>query len=166
MTEHTSNFELSLDTRTLIERLSKAVVGETVEYLELTGLIGRNIQADARYVLLSALNHCLNDGLVFGTVRKVGVKRLSDIEIVGAGERALPAIRRTSRRAMKRLSQVQDFTAMPREKQQRHNALASALGVIAHFTKEKQVAQITGAIIKEGVRELPVHRTLELFAKK
>lgn len=154
--------EMSVDTRAIIKRLTSANPGDTVTYAEISALIGRNIQNGARYVLTSAIKHELADGRVWEAVRKEGVKLLRDNEIVSVGEQAMPRIRRVARKAVRKLTAVQDFSALPNEQKIRHNTLISALGVLAHLTKPKQLTAVEERV-RQSSAALPIGKTLEAF---
>lgn len=155
--------ELSIEARLLTERLKKAEVGEVIPYSELSEVAGRTIQGAARSSLYTAMKRCLNsEGYVFGTVRGVGVKRLSDKEIIGIGDKALPHIRRTAKRAARKMSMVENYEGLEHEDKVRHNAMISALGMMAHVANEKQIKKLEDKVhTAQGA--LPIGRTLEVF---
>lgn len=154
--------EMSVETRLLLQRLEKAAVGETVSYAELTNLCGRDVQGPARGMLYSAMRATLSSGVVFATVRKTGVKRLADNEIVGVGEAAIPRIRRLARRSVRKLTAVQDFDAMPNEAKIRHNTMVSMLGAVAHVTGSKTVKEVQ-LRVAAAQNALPLRKTLAAF---
>jgi len=151
---------LSIDTKTITDRLAKASVGEVVPYSELTLLIGRDVQHEARPTLSSALRRLGNEGIVFGCVRGLGVKRLTDAEIVGVGPATLSKIRRAARRAQTKLAAVADFDALPRAAQTTHNMSLSVLGVLSHLTKGSTVRLLEGRI-EQAQAALPLAKTLD-----
>lgn len=154
--------EMSIDTRLILQRLEKARVDETITYAELDGLIGRDVRKVAAHCLQSALRAAMRREIVFGTVWGVGLKRLGDGELAGVGEVARQKIRRTAKRAIKKMLLVQDFDSLSNEEKVRHNASLSMLGAVAHIastgqakTLERRVSSTMGA--------LPLQRTLEAF---
>lgn len=155
--------EMSADTRAVVDYLRKETE-PVVPYAKLNELTGRSLNGKHRYILISALKHLLaNDGLVYGAVRGVGIKRLNDTEIVAAGSETLPRIRRAARRGIKRLTSVQDFNALKPDDQTKHNALVSVLGVMAHAAKPKSLEKIEERV-QQAKASLPLKRTLEAFA--
>jgi hypothetical protein len=154
--------ELSVDTRLIEQRLMAAKTDEIVPYTELSGIIGRDVQSTARHVLNSAINRGLANGAVFATVFNVGIKRLADVEIVATGDSAAVKMRRLARRAVRKLSLVKDFSAMPRQIQVRHNTLVSVMGAVAHFSKESAIKKVE-AKVAESSQALPLGKTLEVF---
>jgi hypothetical protein len=153
---------LSIDTKMLTDRLAKLGTGEMVPYAELSSLIGRNVQKEARGNLMSAMRRLLADGSVFGTVRGQGVKRLTDLEIVGCGPEIIGRVRRAARRAGAKLANIQDFDALPPEAQTTHNMALSVVGVLAHMTKAGTVRKLEERI-EAGRQALPLRRTLEVL---
>jgi hypothetical protein len=151
--------EMSVDTRLIYQHLSKMKVGDTASYSDLGQLIGRDVQNGARSNLQSAIRACLNDGLVFGTIRTQGVKRLADDEMIAIGESALGSIRRKARRSARAMLQA-DLAKLPVAQRTRHAAVQSALGVVSMFSKEKSIARIAS---KNDGAELPIAKTLEMF---
>lgn len=156
--------EMSLDSRAVCERLSRAIVGEVVTYKELCELTKRDIQHRDRHILATAIGAQLREGVVFSSITNVGVKRLADVEIVSIGEQAIPRIRRAARRAARKLASVKSFDEMPREQKTRHNALLSVLGAVAHFTDTKRVAKVESKVASTEGATLPLAKTLEAFS--
>lgn len=157
-------FEMSIDSQTILKRLSEAEIGEVISYSDMNKLIGRSVQAEAHYCLQTAMRNMLSDGKVFAVVRGEGVRRLADAEIVGVGEYALAHMRRTARRAGRKLLAVEDFDALPNEIKIRHNAIASVLGAIEHFSHPLRVKRIEGKVAQAQAR-LPLKKTLEAFTE-
>ncbi len=123
-------FKPGVDAQTLAKFLLKLPEGSIATYEVLSGLIGINVQEErgaldtARKVLLR------ENGMVFGAVHGVGLKRLSDSEVVEQGSEAVVRIRRATRRSMTRLSTA-DFDALPKTEQNTHRMVSATLGAIA-----------------------------------
>lgn len=156
--------QLSIDTKTIQDRLAKCAVGDTVSYEELTALVGRDVQQQARGNLMSAMRRLVPDGKVFATIRGEGVKRLSDVEIVGVGPATMNRMRRAANRARAKLAQVDDFEALPRDAKITHNLSMSVLGVLHHMTKASTVRQLE-ARIDQAQKALPLAKTLEALGR-
>jgi len=61
--------EMSVDTRLLIERLSRVEIGDFVSYKELSEVIGRDVQGAARGNLTTARHRLeVDDAIQFGPV--------------------------------------------------------------------------------------------------
>jgi hypothetical protein len=154
---------MSIDVKTVYERLRKAAVGEAIEYSELESLIGRTVRERNAWLLLSARRRLLSqDGILFGVVRNVGVRRLTDSEVVAAGRDELSRIHRAALRGGKKLTSVQDYDGLSKPDQLLHGVTGSALAVLSYLTKEKQLKRIEAAIEKDP-RTLPLQKTLAAF---
>jgi hypothetical protein len=152
---------ISLDARMLYERLQKTGVGDVIEYEELTSVIGKDVRNGARRFLDTARNRALNsDHMVFGTIIGVGIKRLSDVDIVSTGEYTRRRIRRMSGRAIKTLTAVRDFNSLPNDAKIRHNTFVSLYSAISHASSNPSVKRIE-AQVSESNSKLALIRTLE-----
>ena len=154
--------EMSVDSRAIYQRLMAAKIGDLVTYKELATMTGRDLQHGDRYVLMSACRAAQRDGAVFGVVRGEGVKRLADAEIVSSAAGVLPRIRRASKRAIRRLTAVSDFAALPNDAKIAHNTYASIFGAIAAVSTHGAVQKVE-AKVKDAAQTLPLAKTLEAF---
>lgn len=136
----TPDFSRSTQTLALIERLRLAPIGTVVTYAALSESIGEDI-TETRGHLYTAIKALQDDGIAFGTVRGEGVKRLTADEIPAIGDAAILHIRRSSRRARKRMSVVNTMNDAPNEVRVKINATASLLGAIEHFSTGKAAAK-------------------------
>jgi len=154
--------QVTWDTKALADRLAKAKTGELITYEELSGLIGRNVQAIARSNMESARDIVMRDGqIVFGVVRNIGLKRLNAAETVQTGQDSVDHIRRTSKRALRRITSL-EYEALPNEMKIKHNMYASAFGVLAHMMGAPQMRRLEGRVEAAHDR-LPLMKTLEAF---
>lgn len=154
---------MSLDTQMLYERLEKAQIGDLINYEELSAIIGSDVQIKGRGSLQSARKMAMRDkGMVFESVRDIGIKRLADAEIVRSGQAYISRIRRHARRGMRVLVSVQNFEALPNDLKIRHNATASMLGAVAQFSGSAAQKRIEGAVEAAG-NKISYAKTLELF---
>ena len=91
MAKTTPIFETSTDSKTLAAVLAAATVGQIISYDELSKAIGRTVTASklstARYIVQR------EQRIVFGAVAGVGLKRLSDAEIVALSDSARDHLR-------------------------------------------------------------------------
>lgn len=157
--------QISIDAQTLFDRLIECQVGATLSYADMNRLIGRDVQHDGHGVLQTARRKALRERrYVFGTISKVGIKRMNDIEIVDGGQYDLDHIRRQSKRAARKLASV-DFNTLPNDKKIRHNAFMSVLGVLTQMTGASSVKQIEQKVGSAQLR-LSVDETLAAFQSK
>lgn len=160
--------EIGLDTRLLAERLRALRVDEEVTYAELSQLIGRNVQHEARGILRTARHHVeREDRIVTECVRNQSVKRLADAVIVNTiGTAARQRIRRTAQRAIRKLVAV-DFPALPNDLKVKQNAELSQLGAIRAFGQNRATQRIADRVQEEGKGSaLAVSKTLAMFSTK
>ena len=143
------DFALSTQTLALIDSLRTASIGGMVSYAAMTETIGDDI-VSKRHVLATALRHLQSDGVIFGTVRGEGIKRLAAEEIPSIGDAAVVKIGRAARRARRRMSVIGTMNDVPNEVRVRVNASASLLGAIEHFSTRPATAKATEAVTKAG----------------
>lgn len=151
----TPMMQASAEAKVLASMLAECQVGDVVTYDALTAAIGRDVTGPQRHVLETARRLVMRERrMVFDCVQKVGLKRLSDTEIVALSDRTRDHLRRATRRTVKKLTCV-DYDAMPREQQTKHNAAISMLGVIAELSTEKSLERLSVQIEKTGT-DLPI----------
>ncbi|MEK6684314.1 MAG: hypothetical protein AABY46_06620 [Nitrospirota bacterium] len=165
-TEHRGIGLLSVDTQILYDHLLKLQGGQEATYAELSALIQSNIRGEAAGKLYSARRKLLHEHRInIGTVRSVGVRRLTDVETVISSTAAVSHIRRTARRAMRKLGSVANFAALSGEMRNKHNSQMSVLGVMDLMSRPKQIQRLENKVA-EIQRRLPIAETLQLFEKK
>ena len=152
------DFSRSTQTLALIEVLQAASIGAVVTYAALTEAVGEDVQGPARHYLYSAMKAVQSEGIAFGTVRGQGVKRLTADEIPAIGDAALLHIRRSSKRARKRMRVADGMNDMSNEARVKINATASLLGIVEHMATGK-MARKAEAVATHGV--LPPMALLE-----
>lgn len=138
--------ELSIDTQTIERILSALPVNEIATYAVMSAAIGRDVQNDARHLLNSAITRRLRDGEVYGVVINVGMKRLDDAGIVGTGALTAKRIRNLSRKGLKKLMNLKDYTSLPRQLQNEFNTRAAQLGILKAYTGTAKTRRIAGAV--------------------
>lgn len=152
-------FEMSADARFLYQRLRACEIGQILTYGELSSVISKPV-AGATPSLRTAMKAALrDDSYVFGAIRGVGIKRLNDVEITNQGDAEIASTRRKARRAVRKLTAVRDFNAMPQKTQLRHTALVSTAAIIADVTREAAIAKVE-AVSSGRSKELPIAETL------
>jgi len=151
--------EISVDTQFIIKKLSTCKIGDVITYEELAKEIKRKVPNG---ILVTARKRLLTDErMVFGTIRKVGLKRLSDSEIVNTSTAALGSIQRATKREKKRLVSV-DFENLPSNMKIKHSAIAATLAVVNEITKEKKQNRLESSISNEN-QKLSMVQTIETF---
>jgi len=158
--------QLGVDAALLAKRLAKAEFGELVTYSELSGMIGRNIQGDARHVLSSARRVVLRENeIAFDVVENEGLRRMTDDELAESYHPALSKIRRTARKAA-RVVACADMGKLSPDKQRAVSAGLSAVGAIELFTSAKNVRKIEDSVKPSAIpQKVNVEELSRLFAR-
>lgn len=156
-------FEMSLDTRTAIERFQRAAIGDTVTYADLGAALGREVDGGSPTVQ-AALHRLERDGVIFGNVRGVGYQRLGDVAIVGTIEHERVSLRRRARRIVHRLTSIADFDALPNDLKVKHNAAVSGFGAIASVLSPAKMKALETTVEKAQAK-LPLAKTLAAFSE-
>ncbi len=154
-------FELNPDTRLLTDAFLKMEQGETMTYEQVSKLLSRKTSGSDGTLQSARRRAEKEDGFVFGTIRKVGLKRLDDAEIVSLGETGAKSLRRGARRSFKRVSNVHDFDSLPSAEQAKHNGALALFGGIMAASKGSTLRRLEGAAETSGT--LSLGRTFELF---
>lgn len=154
-------FQVSIDTKLVVDRFKQAAVGEVVSFKALSEALGRKVEGDCPNVQ-SALRILLNDHTVFENVRSIGYKRLNDVEIVGTAERDREALRRRAKKTVKRLSSVREFDKLPNDMKIKHNAAMSGFGAIAAMLTTGRMKRLEEKV-EVAQQQLPLAKTLECF---
>lgn len=165
MTEKKTIAEISIDARMLHQKLKEVPIGSTITWEDLGKVIGRDVHAGSPgYGALTTARRRvqIDDGMVFDAIAKVGLKRLSDAEIVNTGQSIVDRVRRMARKGARRLLSVANFDALPNEAKIKHNAYASLLGAVAQISQESKVRALEKHV--QGTQAaLPLAKTLEVF---
>lgn len=153
-------FERSENVSIIVSILAEKKVGEEVGYEELSAAVGKNVQRESRSSLSSAMRIVQNEsGAVFGTIRGVGVKRLSDTEI----SRLAPSYLRRSHNAAKtgrnKLRKA-DTSNMSEAEKLTYYAGSSHLAMIAEATTERASKKVLIASNATGMA-IPYRKAIE-----
>lgn len=155
--------EMHVETNLICQKLESIGVGEFIKYTELSKIIGRNIQHDARHILESARRITQRDKRVlFECVRNEGLRRLNDVGIVGTTSVAVTKIRNMSRRGAAKVLCMQDIDALPKNDKDVLNARLSIMAMVSNVTKAKSIKLIESKVAETQER-LPLRKTIEAF---
>ena len=155
-------FELSPDTRLLTDVRLKMGAGETMTYEAMTTLLSRKVGGSDATLHSARRRAEREDGFVFGSVRKVGIKRLADVEIVDLGETGAKALRRSASRTARKVANVQNFDALSDDLKARHNGALALFGGVMAAAKGSTLRRLERAANIGG--RLSLGRTFELFS--
>ena len=154
--------EAGNDVKTLVERMSKTPISETIGYRELTQLIGRDVTVH-RHLIESARRILMREhNMVFRCVMNEGYKRLDDATVVSTvNNDRKKKIRSQARFAVRELSSV-NYDSLDRQKQIQHNTGMAMFGVVIHSTDASAVKKLEKQIANSGGK-LDVKGTLQLI---
>lgn len=154
------SFKLSLDSQMLYERIRGANEGEVISYEDLSKVVGRDVRKK-RGALITAQRLALSEhAIVFGTIVKEGIKRLSAREIVESSPAVTKKIARAARRQIRKLTSIRE--TLSGDALVRHNTHVSLMGTLAHICSAPSVKALEGKVANYQ-KVLPVAKTLEHF---
>ena len=152
--------EREIEIERIVAVLVALSVGQTATYQVLTDAIGRDVQADARLVMITARKRAEKQtGQRFETVFKVGIKRLAAADVVGIGATARGRIKRASTRAFKRLTGL-SYNDVDKATQARIDAERSLMGAISALSAERNVTAIQTGTQTGPIPAIEVYRAL------
>ncbi len=153
--------EQAVDTRLLVGMLSKAAIGQEFTYEALGKELGRPVSGSTSN-LISARHIVQRDfDIVFGTISRHGIKRLSDSEIVAVGDKLTGKVRRAARRTINTMAKARD-EVLSKDEITHRNTTISMAGVLVHMATRANMAKLETAV-RVNAAELPIGKTLELF---
>ena len=156
------SFQMSADARLIYQRLKQVSVGEMVDYKAIEAQVSRPLAIIRGAIQTARLRLLRDDGMVFATVRSVGLMRCNDSAIVDGATADTVAIRRRAGRAVEKLTKVSDFAALTPARQLEHTTRMSVLGAIATMTKETSLQKVRTAAQGRS-SELPLAETVRAF---
>ena len=160
-----SQFELSAVTKWIIDALRKVEsVGDIITYEDLDEAAGTSVR-DNRGNLTSAIKILeREDGIRFGAVRAVGLKRLDTDGVLDCGESSMKRIHNISRRSRRTLEYCINGDHLSNEQKVRLFAQRSVVGLFEHLTRRKKMKQIE-AVVKHKEVELNYTEMLNAIKK-
>jgi predicted transcriptional regulator len=158
----TSIAEMKLETQQLIKLLIALPDGGELTYEEIKKEIGVDVQNGHYYLLRTARKHAERETQrLYGTIQKVGVKRLIPGQSCSELSRAREHIRKSASRAFKRSSHVA-FNKLTDVERTELNAERTVLHFTAQVTTDAQTKKLVGAVQKAG-DVMNFTKTLEHF---
>ena len=157
-------FQQSMETRLLIAYLAKAEIGQHISYEEMERVVGHPVDGSTNALYRARHRLLIDSDMVFSTIRLQGIVRLDDRGIVDHSIGRSEHIRRYAKQTVLRASKITDFSALPREYQQKHSSAVSVNATIAFMTSPRQMTRIEETM-PTGKKPLPVMETLNMFKK-
>jgi hypothetical protein len=151
-------FERGADASRLREELAITPIGGVATYVRMSNAIGKPVSG-ATGALTSARRIAQReDGLVFGCIRNMGLKRLDGEGIVNLAGAQTQSVRRRARRVVNTLA-LAAIKDLREGSQRRAVAIASVLLVVADLAQEKSIRQVEHAASGRAA-SLPIAETL------
>lgn len=151
----------SLDAQTLLDCLEEMKPGDFVSYSDLSELIGKDVQVGKGYQALSRARKILEreNGKVVEPVFGQGMRCLEDESKVDSSEYYVKKAGRAGKKAVKRLTTIENFAALSNAKKVKHNYVMSVAGVIHHLSKPSTKKQIESKV-SQSHRQMELDETL------
>lgn len=148
-------------TKLLIECLLKFQTNEVCFYQEILKAIGKDkMDMQARAIISKSRRRLLKDhNMVFDTVRKQGLKRLSDEDIVKLGANGVKQIRKSAQRTTQKMVTV-DYEKLSDQGKTTHNTFLSVLGTLSAIAQPSKIAAVQREVQNSKI-QLSIGSTLE-----
>jgi hypothetical protein len=163
------DFRPSVETQILHDTLKPTTIGECITYAKLNDAIGAkdaNVQGKHGGHLRSARRALERQGIVFGVLRGVGLRRLDSPQIIRTGQKDIDGIRRRARRSARRIAKgVGDFDQLSQADKVAHNTTISVLGALS-FMADRSARPVIEAEAAKAQAKIDVGDALKLFARK
>jgi hypothetical protein len=158
-------FKLSLDTQMLIEKLRELDYSASATYRELSELIGRNVQKEARHVLDSAVRYLAREeSIFFSVMRTSGIQRVTESDY----SKAVPLIgRKRIRKAAGDIERKLGFVPIEKlgkEEQKEVNTNRAFANTLKNWAREKEAKKIHEAAPDDG--KLSTGGIIDLLSKR
>lgn len=148
--EKNPQFKLSIDTQTLIRRLETAEIGDVIAYHELTKLIDKDVQTEARGAMDSARRVLMREKqIVFDCIRGIGLLRLSDSQITETSATFVKQARKKADKGIKTLS-CANYEKLTDDQRKEHNAGAAILGFIKMAGAAKNINKVKSIALTQS----------------
>lgn len=164
------NYEYYSDVYIIRELFSKAEIGETITFAQISEVLNRKMDNSTYSAIhLAKLLLEKEERMVFGNVRSVGYKRLTDSEIIEAFEVDRRRLRRRAQRAARRLTNVNDYGSLSEIHKITHQAGLGVLAAVARVTAPRMiesVKEVVSPIIPSKPNRVPIGRIIEIMMEK
>lgn len=154
--------QLDANSRLVLARLQTAGQGETITYDELSSIIEADVRENY-HCMATARKHLRQDGMVFRSVRGVGIRRLTDEEVAtGCGEEARRSAGRRIKNGMKDL-QACNVEALSEDARKKRNLDLSVSGAVLHVLKPSSMKKIENRMSTQNQDTVPVDKILSVL---
>jgi hypothetical protein len=160
-TEKKPDFHPSVESQTIARHLSTLEVGQLVTYDELCRLVHAADIEEIRMKIQTARGIVQREkNVIFGTVTGIGLKRLSDQEIIHEAEKGMVRIARATRRTAGKLA-CSNIDSLAPEKRSEALRLQAQLGALELAGSTKAARHIDQQLLQG--RRLEIGNVVELF---
>ena len=158
-------FRASAESALLEKALADVAPGQTITYIDLNKACKSDVQSAARSALQTARRHLEREQrITFEALPNFGLKRLDQLEIVGAAAKHVRSVRRKSRRAVVQLA-CADYDKLPLEARSKHDAYSAFWMITGRMSEARGVIKIEAASSAQQ-KQISVDQTLDLFRDK
>ena len=166
MSKQPPSFTASPDAQIIADKL-KAHAEESPEdvllYQDISATVRRDVQNGANHLLQTAKRIVLREeGLVYETVKGVGIKLVPPTEMHRVAESHLKRSGRSARRGLKKLGTV-DVAKLDTDNRARTAALATLLHMQSHASKAHTVKRLEAKVGPDQARLPMADATLAMF---
>lgn len=157
-------FQLSDETKIVVSLLRELNEGDVLPYTGIQSALGYPSVEPCRSAIYSAQRVLMKEqGYVFGTERKIGVKRLKDDEKIAAMHGATKRAQSSCKRG-KRISMHLDWSKLTPEQQEEARMLQTVDGVVIELTKEKNLQKMQSLLpATKEMAGLPPAKALDII---
>ena len=149
-------------TNKVVQFLQNTKTGDLVTYFDLQKEMNLKELARVYSPLSGARKRLEKMGIVFGTIRGEGIKRLDDKEIITDCKLGTRRVNRIARRTLDKASCV-DITKLDNQSKAEHLVFSSINGAIAHMSAPIKTKKLTSDVASNRLEKLSIAETLEHF---
>jgi hypothetical protein len=126
---------------------SKVEIGETITFAQIEEVMKKPVDGSV-YAAIHQAKILLEseDRMVFGNVRSVGYKRLTDSEIIESFELDRRRLRRRAQRAARRLTNINDYASLSNVQKITHQAGLGVLAAISRVAMPRTVEDVKKSV--------------------
>lgn len=146
--------------------LETAEIGQVITYSDISDAAGVDVTSSAHRGKLRTARESLQNGqqMLFGCVKGIGLKRLDDAQIVGAGASMIRTMSRQATRAARALA-CADFASLSDADKIKHNVSMSIAGAVRISTSEASRVSLERKVLSNGGK-IDIHSTMQFFLGK
>ena len=143
-------YQKSLETQQLIQHLESAEIGDIYTYETLSEVISQDVTDKGYGALQTARKNLLQQGIVFGTIRGTGIRRLNDEEIADSGSSYIKRSKQAATKGLKQIASCQ-YENLSDEKKGEYNTSVAILSLQRMAGQSKTRTAIEEKVTKESI---------------